>query len=128
LDAEIKVSVFQNVYGRSLSSDLWQSWVMELENALGRDVEITIRVEDEASRLAVSRKETFSRGARKRLFFTLPSGGAGAMYGGSQPKYEPTVTIGVSRGRGGRFAPAPRRTLRHPSMLRPRDPPSQGVA
>lgn len=89
--AELQVAVhsFQTLRddrGRQLVSD-WQAWAMDLENRLGRDADLTIRVADEGGQVLVTRRETMSRGARKRLFFHLPSGAAGR-YGGSQPTYE----------------------------------------
>ncbi|HLF93452.1 MAG TPA: hypothetical protein VJB14_08315 [Planctomycetota bacterium] len=71
----------------------WHTWVMDLENKSGRDLELSVRIEDEGSRVAATRREALPRAARKRLFFYLPVGGWSGI--GGRPKY-------VIRDTGGR--------------------------
>jgi len=75
----------KDAQGRLLVSD-WPVWSMVLENELGRDVEITVRLEEDNSRVRLTRREAVSRGARKRLFFYFPGGTFAA--GGSSVRYE----------------------------------------
>jgi hypothetical protein len=85
--AELEVRSFQTLkdaQGRPLLTD-WPVWAMDIENTAGRDLEITVRVDEESSRTRITRRESISRGARKRLFFYLP---AGAGLSGGAPQYE----------------------------------------
>jgi hypothetical protein len=64
----------QHVYDRHFTND-WLPLVMRLDNRTGRDIDAEVEVRcDEYLPTRVTRRESLSRGARKRLFFYLPLG------------------------------------------------------
>ncbi len=73
----------------------WQPYVLEVTNGLGRDVEALIRLEDEGTQTAVTRRETVTKGASKRIFLHLPLGSLGAY----PQMLQPRVTVSEAGGR-----------------------------
>ncbi len=84
---------FQHALGQPFPGP-WQAYVLDLDNSLGRDVEVRIRVEEELSRTAVTRTETVPHQSKRRVFFYLPSGIAGAYAGAMQPKFKVAESSG----------------------------------
>jgi hypothetical protein len=85
------VEAFERALGRPSQGE-WETFYLEAHNRLGRDLEVTIRLEDESTSTTVSRRETFSRGARKRLFLYFPAGRPGSW--NLRPKLEITGPAG----------------------------------
>jgi hypothetical protein len=85
------VEAFERALGYPSQGE-WETFYLEAHNRLSRDLEVTLRLEDEGTSTVVSRRETFSRGARKRLFFYFPSGRAGSW--NLRPKFEITSPAG----------------------------------
>src|SRR5262245_34617736 len=74
----------------SPSGDLagpWQTFVVELDNKTTRDLDVTVRIEDESYVGVAVRRERLSPAARKRLFLYS----AGTMYNRAlSPRYRIT--------------------------------------
>jgi hypothetical protein len=84
---------FQHAFGRPFPGP-WQPYVLDLDNSLGRDLEVRIRIEEELSRTVVTRKETLPNQSRRRVFVYVPVGSAGGYSGAMQPKFKVTDAAG----------------------------------
>jgi len=55
-------------------SSAWQTAVVELDSRSKRDLDLTVRIEDDSYLTVATRRERLSPGARKRIFLYAPAG------------------------------------------------------